>query len=133
VLFERRLREGIHDGSIRLAFRRWRRPQVVAGHRYRTGSDLVLVESLDVVRPDQVDAEQAAEAGYTSIGQLLADLRGPDDVPLYRLTLRRLDDPDPRAQLADDAALTSADLVALDARLDRLDTRSVYGPGPETC
>ena len=33
VLFEQRLREGIHEGRIVLAVRRWRRSQVVAGHR----------------------------------------------------------------------------------------------------
>jgi len=41
MLFERRLREGIHDGSITLAFRRWRRLQATLGGRYRTGLDLV--------------------------------------------------------------------------------------------
>src|SRR5215813_5031212 len=41
VRFERRLRDGIHDGSITVTFRRWRRSQVVAGGRYRTGIDMV--------------------------------------------------------------------------------------------
>src|SRR5664279_3146496 len=128
MLFERRLREGIQDGSITVAFRRWRRPHVVAGHRYRTGTDLVLVESVDIVDPRELGPEQAAAAGYSSIDRLLADLRGPGDLPLYRLTFRRLDDPDPRAQLAADAALTLDDVLALDARLDRMDARSVGGP-----
>jgi hypothetical protein len=49
VLFEKRLREGIHSGRVTLAFRRWRRSQVVAGHRYRTGLDLVEAEAVDVI------------------------------------------------------------------------------------
>jgi hypothetical protein len=44
VRFEQRLRDGIHSGAIVLAFRRWKRSQVVPGHRYRTGLTL----SLDV-------------------------------------------------------------------------------------
>ena len=47
--FEQRLRDGIHSGAIVLAFRRWKRSQVVPGRRYRTGIDMVEVESVDVV------------------------------------------------------------------------------------
>jgi hypothetical protein len=54
MLFERRLREGLHDGSIRLGFRRWRRPQVVAAtgtalkQPVRRLKELGLTVSLDV-------------------------------------------------------------------------------------
>ena len=44
--FEQRLRDGIHSGAIVLAFRRWKRSQVVAGGRYRTGIEMVLVEGV---------------------------------------------------------------------------------------
>jgi hypothetical protein len=44
VRFEQRLRDGIHSGAIVLAFRRWKRSQVVAGRRYRTGIDMVVAE-----------------------------------------------------------------------------------------
>jgi hypothetical protein len=76
VRFEQRLRDGIHSGEIVLAFRRWKRRQVVPGRRYRTGIDMVEVESVDLVEPSTVDAVQAHEAGYASAGELLAGLRG---------------------------------------------------------
>jgi len=76
VRFEQRLRDGIHSGAVVLAFRRWKRSQVVPGRRYRTGIDMVEVESVDVVEPSSVDATQAREAGYASVGELLANLRG---------------------------------------------------------
>ena len=40
--FEQRLRDGLHDGSITVAFRRWKRHQVVAGGRYRKALGLTL-------------------------------------------------------------------------------------------
>jgi hypothetical protein len=49
VRFEQRLQDGIHSGAIVVAFRRWKRSQVVPGRRYRTGIDVVEVESVDVV------------------------------------------------------------------------------------
>jgi len=128
VRFEQRLRDGIHSGAIVLAFRRWKRSQVVAGHRYRTGIDMVEVESVDVVEPSSVDAAQAREAGYASAGELLAGLRGDPALPVYRIRLRRVDEPDPRDELARAGSLTEADVATIAARLARMDRASSRGP-----
>jgi hypothetical protein len=128
VLFEQRLREGIHDGRIVLAFRRWKRCQVVAGHRYRTGMDLVEAVAVDVVRPGDIDAAQARDAGYASAAELIAGLRGDESLPLYRIAFRRLDEPDPRDVLAASASLGEDELAALRARLRRMDAASSRGP-----
>jgi hypothetical protein len=98
VRFEQRLRDGIHSGAIVLAFRRWKRSQVVPGRRYRTGIDMVEVESVDVVEPSPVDAAQAPEAGYGSVGELLADLRGDPALPVYRIRLRRIEGARPQGR-----------------------------------
>jgi hypothetical protein len=126
--FEQRLREGIHSGEIVLAFRRWKRSQVVPGHRYRTGIGMVEVEAADVVEPSSVDAAQAREAGYASVGDLLAGLRGDAALPVYRIRLHRIDGPDPRDELARTASLTEEDVAAITARLARMDRSSSRGP-----
>jgi len=126
--FEQRLRDGIHSGEIVLAFRRWKRSQVVPGHRYRTGIDMVEVEAVDVVEPSSVDATQAREAGYASVGDLLAGLRGDPALPVYRIRLHRIDGPDPRDELARTASLTEGDVAAIAARLARMDKSSGRGP-----
>jgi hypothetical protein len=128
VRFEQRLRDGIHSGAVVLAFRRWKRSQVVPGRRYRTGIDMVEVESVDVVEPSSVDAAQAREAGYPSVGDLLADLRGDPALPVYRIRLRRIDGPDPRDELAHTVRLTGADVAAITAGLARMDRSSTRGP-----
>ncbi len=111
-----------------MAFRRWKRSQVVPGHRYRTGIDMVEVEAVDVVEPSSVDAAQAREAGYASASELLADLRGDPALPVYRIRLRRIGGPDPRDELARAASLTEADVAAIKARLARMDLTSSRGP-----
>jgi biotin operon repressor len=128
VLFEKRLREGIHEGRITLAFRRWQRGQVVAGHRYRTGLDLVEAEAVDIVATGDVDSGQARAAGYATVRDLLASLRGDAGLPLYRIRFRRLDEPDPRAELAAATSLTSDEVAALAARLARMDRAGARGP-----
>jgi hypothetical protein len=89
---------------------------------------MVEVESVDVVEPSSVDAVEAREAGYASVGDLLADLRGDPALPVYRVRLRRIHEPDPRDELARAASLTEADVAAISARLARMDKASSRGP-----
>ena len=125
--FERRLRDGIHDGRITLAFRRWRRCQVVAGHHYRTGLDMVEAVVVDMVNPTRIGRSDAKDAGYASVGDLLADLRGDERAPLYRIRFRRLGHADPRDMLAARTDETEQELAALAARLARMDRSGPHG------
>ena len=126
--FEPRLRTGLHDGSITMAFRRWRRAQVVAGHQYRTGLGMVLAESVDIVEPSDITLAQARDAGFPSAGALVSDLRGDPALPIYRIRFRPLESPDPRDALAASDALTDADAAAIAKRLTRMDEASKRGP-----
>lgn len=89
---------------------------------------MVEVTSVDVVEPSSIDEAQAREAGYGSVGELLADLRGDPALPIYRIGLRRSEAPDPRAELAGAADLSEEDVAAIDARLARMDRSSSRGP-----
>ena len=134
MLFEARLRNGLADGTITVAFRRWRRSQVVAGRRYRTGGryrpglgdPLVEVERVDVIAPEKVTKADARRAGYKSPEALLADLRGDPALPLYRIRFRPVDGPDPRDVLAETAELAADEVAAIDARLARLDKAGAW-------
>src|SRR5215471_4085031 len=104
-----------------MAFRRWRRCQVVPGRRYRTGDGFVEVVRVDEVEPPSITELEAHEAGYSSRAELLGDLRGSPEWPVYRLCLRRVDEADPRRQLADSDQLTAIDVDGIERALDRLD------------
>lgn len=126
---------GIADGSVTVAFRRWRSPTVVAGRPYRTGGGRIEVLSVEVVDPAAITAADAARAGHTSPDEVRASLdamadrqAGGDDRHVYRVVFHRLDEPDPREQLAHSAGLTPDDVAAIDTRLDRLDRASAIGP-----
>jgi hypothetical protein len=128
MLFQKRFWPGLTDGSITQTFRRWKRRQVVAGHRYRTAAGILEVEAVDVVDASHVTDADARRAGHTTAAALLADLRGTSDLPLYRIRFHHVDEPDPRAELAADDALAPADVDELDRRLARLDRASAHGP-----
>jgi hypothetical protein len=128
VLMQVRFRDAVADGTVTLTFRRWKRPQVVAGRIYRTAAGRILVDAIDVVDPARITTADARRAGFATRAELLAELRGTDDLPTYRIRFHAADGPDPRAELAADGALDAVEVEAIGARLDRLDRASSHGP-----
>jgi hypothetical protein len=108
------------DGTIRLAFRRWNRAQVVAGRRYRSPIGMIEINAISAVA-GTIPPEDARAAGYTSVAEMLEDLKGPTDATLYRLELRRSIEADPRSVLATEAELDQPRLAELQRKLARLD------------
>ncbi|BAX98462.1 hypothetical protein MSTE_03157 [Mycobacteroides stephanolepidis] len=137
MLFEPRLRAGIHDGTISVAYRRWKRPQVKVGGRYRVGSDrirsmttfdFIEVDAVDEITARDIDDADALLAGYPSAAAARSDVGASANDPLYRLAFRKIAMADPRAELASAVALSDADIADIDARLDRMDRSATPGP-----
>jgi hypothetical protein len=128
VLFEQRFWAGIADGSITTTFRRWRRPQVVAGRPYRTGGGIVVVDSVEHVPVTAIDDPDARRAGYVDAAALVADVRGDEALPVTRVRFHRSQEPDPRAVLAASADLDEGAVAEIGTRLARLDRASTHGP-----
>src|SRR5262245_19419802 len=125
--FEARLRDGIADGTVTVAFRRWRRPQVVPGHRYRTGIGLADCIGIERVALSSITAADARRAGYESRKAAVEDLATRGAAPVYRVEFRAADVVDPRAALAAEASLSAEDVATIDARLNKFDTSSSFG------
>jgi hypothetical protein len=121
MLFERRLQEGLLDGSIQVAFRRWKRPQVSAGRRYRSPIGMVEVDRVAVVEATGIGEDDARAAGYASPDELIRELKGPTDATLYRIELRKSPDADPRSALAEQTELNRAQFEELTSLLARQD------------
>ena len=128
MLFEPRLRSGLADGTISVAFRRWKRPQVVAGGRYRTGQGLVEATSVDLVDETSITKADARRAGYESVDDLLHGVPSREGTSLYRVGFRPVAEVDPRDQLASADDLSDADVAEITRRLERLDRASAHGP-----
>jgi hypothetical protein len=128
MLIEKRLQAGVRDGSITVMFRRWKRRQVVAGNTYRTPAGRVVVDEVTEIRPSRIRRADAVAAGYKSVAEAVADLRGAPEDPVFLLRLRPAEDDDPRAALANDAELSTSDIEEITRRLVRLDHASNHGP-----
>ena len=128
MLFRKRFWDGIRDGSVTLAFRRWERSNVVAGRPRRTPVGIVEVISVERVDAGAIDDEEARRAGFTTADELRRELGEEDGRPVFRIEFRRAAGPDPRARLAADADLGAEAVAEIDRRLERLDRASKHGP-----
>jgi hypothetical protein len=117
VLFKKEQWQGLEDGSITLAFRRWKRPTVKAGGTLQSPAGLLAIDAVEVVRLREISDDDARRAGYDSKTDLVAALRG--DGTLYRIELHRIGD-DPRASLREQSDLTPAEIEELRIKLNRL-------------
>lgn len=127
MIFRQRFLDGIRDGAITLAFRRWRRPTVRTG-----GTLLTAVGELEIARVapttlPEITADDARRAGYASLDELQAELNERAEGDLYRIDLGALR-PDPRVSLRESDALTEDERRTLATRLARLDAHAATGP-----
>jgi len=127
MLIPRAQLEGIRDGEVDLAFRRWDRARVRAGTRLRTAVGLVEILAVAEVQPGEITAEDARRAGARSHTELMAFVDRRAERPLMRITLR-FAGADPRVALRDRGDLSAAEVAELRATLERMDRTSRHGP-----
>ena len=133
--FRQRDKDAIAHGELTLTFRCWRRPQARAGGRYRVGSHVIEVTSIDQIEPSEITAEDARAAGHDSAQAALEAIRrnqrksGDESAPLYRVAFQCLgEQADPRMILASDSSLEDAEVSEITERLAKMDSRARQGP-----
>ncbi|WP_341923940.1 hypothetical protein [Nocardioides psychrotolerans] len=127
MLLPPKVAHGVKDGSVTLAFRRWKRQDVKPGTTFRTVAGVVLVGAVDVVDADAITDAEAVLAGYPDADRLRSRLARDETLATYRVVLSWVGE-DPRIALREDDRLTDEDVAAIDARLERLDRASSHGP-----
>jgi hypothetical protein len=130
LLFKKPFFAGLQSGAITLTFRRWQKPHVRLGGRYRCHPIGVLeVDAVDLITVAQIRDTDAAPAGFTDRAALVAYLAelGPltPDSPVYRVALHHGGDGD-RVELALAADLTPEDVAAITVKLARMDKETKW-------
>lgn len=118
VLFPARSWPGLRDGTITVAFRRWKRPTARAGGTLQSPGGLLVIEEVARIEPGDIAGADAAAAGFGSRDEVLGALRPEGD--LYRVRFARIGD-DPRVALRERVELDSGELDGLRRTLDRLE------------
>lgn len=127
LLFQKRFHAGLTSGEVSVTFRRWDKPRVRPGGRYRCHPIGVLeVDRLDKVRVRDITASDARKAGFSSRDELLeyltfgGEAKVTPATELYRVELHHGGDGD-RVELALEDALSDEDVAKIRKTLQRLD------------
>jgi hypothetical protein len=125
LLFKKPFWEGLTSGAITLTFRRWQKPHVRAGGRYRCHPIGVLaVDDVRLVTVGSITTDDARRAGFATRDALVAFLGelGPigDDTLIHRVELHHGGDGD-RVSAALDDSLSPDDIEIIRAKLARMD------------
>jgi hypothetical protein len=126
VLFRQQFWAGLDDGSVTLAFRRWKRATVKAGGRQTTPAGVLAIDDVRVIAEQDITDDDARRSGFTDRDALRAELAGREG-ELFRIEFH-LAGEDPRIALREQAVLSDDDVAALTRRLARLDGASPHGP-----
>lgn len=127
MLLKRHILDGIAEGKITMAFRRWKRPTVKTGGTLRTVIGLLAIESVDKIDEGKITKRDAKQAGFESKEELLAELNTRREGTLYRIVLGHAGS-DPRIDLRQQATLSRDELADVKKRLANMDSRSSSGP-----
>nr|WP_300143472.1 hypothetical protein [Propionicimonas sp.] len=149
MLLPNRIAQGVRDGTITLAFRRWEQPRVRAGGTQLTSAGIVRFDAVDeVLDPADLTEDDARTAGFASLAALRRQLWPtapplPEEVALrpsrragpraskggdhvYRVRLSWVGE-DPRIALREDVP-AAADLAEITAAVAKLDAGRRTGP-----
>jgi hypothetical protein len=127
MLFKDQVLAEIKVGRVTLAFRRWKRPMVLAGTRMRTALGELEIIAVEKVEPSKVTSAEAKRAGFESREALFDDLREGLGRELYRIKLRYAGR-DRREVLREKTILSREERSEIQSQLDRYDRASRVGP-----
>jgi hypothetical protein len=120
MLFTAATLRGLTEGRVSCTYRRWEVVRPKVGSRFTTSAGVVEVTSIARADEEQLTERDAAEAGFDSVADLIKWCRAKGNGDLYRIGIA-LAGPDPRIELRRTNNLETADVAALNAKLDRMD------------
>lgn len=127
MLIKKKFLNGIAEGRVSLAFRRWKRPTVKPGGSLRTVIGVLAIDAVDKITESKITKRDAVQAGYADRAELITELNSRKEGELYRIKLRFAGS-DPRIELRQKVKFSNEEFEEVKKRLSRMDSRSSLGP-----
>lgn len=127
MLFKNKDLQGIKEGEITLAFRRWKKASVKKGTVLKTSIGLIEILDIQPVSEAMITKQDLLHAGFENFQQLLKSFFQSNDGIIYKIGVRYYSE-DPRTQLRHRSLLTEHEFQLLKLKLERLDRSSKLGP-----
>lgn len=126
MLFKQEHLNGIKDGVISLAFRKWKKLSVNQGNLINTSVGVIEVLDVTEIELASISEKDAIQAGFSNLKTLIAQLDSISIGTTYRIEVK-YKSTDPRLELRAQVALPDVELQLLKGKLERLDQFSKQG------
>ncbi len=126
MLFQKNVLQGIKNGEITLAFRKWKKPAVLENSFHKTSIGILHIEKVTSVSESGITDVDARLAGFPSRKHLLESLANVDGTEVFRIHLRYSGE-DPRIALREQKEFSDDDLIFLLRKINKYDQASPYG------
>lgn len=121
MIFDRATLDGIVEGRVDRAYRRWPRPRVRVGGQQRTAVGVIAFGPVERVDEAALTDEDAHAAGLRDVAALRKRLARRTEGVVWRVGVRYAG-ADPRIALREDTSLDTNTRAAIDRRLARMDS-----------
>lgn len=125
MLFREPFLEGVQQGKLSLAFRRWHRPRVKIGTKMRTEIGVVEVTNLEPILEIEITERDAELSGYGNKQELVEALREFPAGQLYRIQLRYAGE-DPRIHLRNTKKLLAEEFREIQEKLEGYERKGAW-------
>ncbi len=126
MLFKQQHLEGIQEGTISFAFRKWQRPAVKKGSLIKTAVGQLEILDIYPVEENTITENDANQAGYHTKEDLLKVLNQKIQGLCYKVRVR-YHSPDPRIKLRSQTHLTNDQFQLIAEQLHKMDQSSKLG------
>lgn len=127
MLFKQKHLKGIKEGSITLAFRKWKRVSVKQSSIIKTAIGQVEIKSVEKTNIREITLFNAHQAGFTRLDELIELLEAIPEGDIYKVEVA-YHSPDPRIALRNQVVLNRKEFEEIKTKLNRLDKYSKVGP-----
>ena len=130
MLFKKDQLEGIRNGMVTKAYRKWQRPRVKTGTVLHTYIGLVEVLKIIPIDPKALKDSDAKAAGFEQVSHLQEALNRYGSGQVYEIDVIYRGE-DPRIAMRNHDTLSKDELTAIMVKLERYDKYSKTGPWTE--
>lgn len=120
MLFKEVHLKGIKSGSIRIAFRKWKKAAARKGSLHQTSHGLIEITDIYIIEEGDISEKDIAASGFENREALLRSLPPATGGNLYKIELRYYSE-DPRIALGSQSSLTDQELLEVKKKLERMD------------
>ncbi len=122
---------GIADGSVSVAFRKWKKSAVKEGILLKTPIGLVKVEKIEKIDQKDITEEDVRAAGYEKLEEVIKSFYKSAEGQIYRIELKYHGE-DPRIKLRENVGISVEEMGGILEKLERYDKFSKQGNWTET-